>query len=235
MASLLDAILQSLTTPNTKPNSYNQMADYQNNPVKPPQQLSSPTSPYLPGLAQAITGGVSEGQIPSSIPGAPQIPQTTETGFTTTPEKKQMSPTMQALMRIAPTLGAALVGSMNPDALPAASGFATGYEDAQQKQSEDKKTGKIKIFDEETGDIIDSDQIYEATDKILTKSTSKEDFRDQLLKELLGLDKSATVKTGEGVKMAEDKVRVINAQGQPGTIPKAQLDEARKQGYTVAQ
>lgn len=122
---------------------------------------------------------------------------------------------------------AAIAGSVNPNLLPQAAGLATGYQSSMEKIDEKKREDrpkKLKVYDEETGELIDTGKIIEATDEVMKKSKSKEDFSEKLLSELLGID-YPTAKTGDAVKNARMKVKNIST-NQTGTIEASEFDPA---------
>jgi hypothetical protein len=136
----------------------------------------------------------------------------------------------QMLMDIGIPALSAIIGTAAPGTLAGAAGLSKGYTDTREKQREAEKTKRVRIFDEETGEITDSGQVIKATDEILKKSKTKEDFRDTLIKELLGLDVPDT-KTGESLK-TNNKI-TVEKDGNQFLLPADQQDEAIKQGYKL--
>jgi len=143
-------------------------------------------------------------------------------------DPQQKNSILPMLLKLGIPLGAAIAGSVNPNLLPEAAGLSSGFTSEMQRQEEAKGTKQaLKVFDPDTGELIDTGQIISSTDKILNRSKTKEDFAEKLLSELLGIDTGAA-KIGEGVKQAQEKIRVINLEtNERGRINADEFDEKR--------
>lgn len=193
-----------------------------------PQQAQAqpPTAPSM-GQPQQMP-------IPSSIPTGANVSNFAQQQGEA--QGKQRDARNNALARIGVPLLSAIVGTASDKALPAATGMATGYNEGFNRQEELNKKKGIKIWDEETGQIIDSGQVISATDEILKKSKTKEDFQETMLRELLGIERPTTPNVGDSIKSTDEKVKVINSStGQAGMIPKSRLQDYIDNGYTQSQ
>jgi len=166
-------------------------------------------------------------------------PQTGIKGIPTQPDPeadKKRADFISRMVRVGVPLGAAIAGSISPGILPQTAGLATGFEGEMQRQDrsreENEGTKPFILVDPETGKQTQFD--------VPKKAIVQQQRTDQGgIFGKLGIDPSLLdipeAKTGDAVKKAREKVKVINAEGQEFMLPKTQLDDAKKQGYKVAE
>ncbi len=215
------------------------------------QGIQSPAFPFVPPVP---TQAINLGRIGVSAPAQAQpqippqgLPPTQPVREPTTPpakaeEKKGgISDSQRQLLATALQVGLplALAGFGGRRGLAAGAGLATGFGQAatQQRRLEAFKDQPVFTIDPETGQLTQTGTVPKGA-KVVKKPAKKEDDVEKLLEGILGTQVTPPAEAGKEiagqVQRATEKAKQINVtdpQGQPGTIPANQLQDALKQGF----
>lgn len=232
---LLDSIIQALSADTgPRPSQLAQMVPQAASPIDLGRISVSPQQAQATPIPQQYQPMVSNqpADMGSGVPSSAPQPEAQ------TDQKAQSdnhSKLGQVLMRIAPTLGAAILGSVNEDALAGSAGFAQGYEgemSRQQKRQEDENTeDDVVLVDKETGDELKRFRMRRK-DKILLGGKEKSLFGGFNVSED-GLIDIPQGKTGDAVKESQSNKVLIEKDGKQFRVPKDQAEQAVKEGYKL--
>lgn len=217
------------------------------------QLMGQPVYPNMPGgggQAAPVPGagiGPMQPQVQAQAPSTPIMAP-----GVTSPQAAQGNDTsrnkwMEVLLRAGVPLGAAIAGTVEPGIADAAAGLSTGYNKGVEYGDELSAKRKKTLEDMEDDDvaIIDPDdpenhQIIKIPHgaKVMRKGNkplTSADFH-------IGADGVASIggqpldgPKGDAASQVQERIKVINKEGQSFTVPAHQLEDARKQGYRTAE
>jgi len=127
----------------------------------------------------------------------------------------------QLLLKLGVPLGAAIAGSVNPDILPQTAGLAQGF----NKGVEGQKKANRKVF------TLDRDGKFEEVGEVPEDAIVRLKTGSGVGTISLTRDEDGVLTVAEPEQKEDERVRVKNNKGQTGTIPRSQLEDAKKQGF----
>lgn len=151
---------------------------------------------------------------------------------------------IKELVRLGVPLGAAIAGSVNPNLLPQATGLSTGFVDESQRQKLNEEKAQQDKKDTRDVIILGPDGTEEgritigANDIAKFREATPEEQAKALQDALAGIE-TPKGQTGseqaieEAKKVSSGDVRVKDKDGNEYDLPRDQLNEAIKQGYTL--